>query len=159
MKTFKYKFSNTQKALIILGIILSAVGFAINLTYCIVYGIDSAADPVYPILQYVLMFIVTIGLFVLLFSLLMNSAYIIDGKFFKTKFGIIVSKYDTQKIETVSLDRKSNKLSVVFDSGNFIVIVVKQEWYNDFIEAILAANPKIEYSINSLENDGTDKKA
>ncbi len=159
MKTFKYKFSKVQKILISLGLVLSVAGFAVNLTYCIMNGIETAADPVYPIMQYVLMFIVTVGLFVLLVSLLLNSAYVISDKQFKTKFGIIVSKYDVAKIETVVLDRKTDKLSVTFDNGEFIVIVVKQDWYNDFIEALLAANPKIEYTINSIENGDTDKKA
>ncbi|MDE7076587.1 MAG: hypothetical protein K2O62_04625, partial [Clostridia bacterium] len=69
----------------------------------------------------------------------------------------IVSKYDVEKIKEVVLDRKTNKLTVHFESGEFIVVVVKQEWYESFIDAVLEANPKIEYTVNSLENDGTNK--
>ncbi len=146
-----------MKALMILGMVLCALGFGLNLFYCIRNGASHAADPVYPVLQYVLMFVVTVVLFVLLFSILLFSAYSVDDKFFKTKFGLIVSKYDVTKIKEVVLDRKTNKLTVNFESGEFIVIVVKQEWYEDFINAVLEANPKIEYTVNSLENDGTNK--
>lgn len=158
MKTFKYKFTPLMKTLIILGLVMCAAGFAVNLAFCIKNGISSAPDPVYPILQYSIMFFVTVLLFALLLSTLLFSAYIVDGKTFKTRFGFITSKYDVEKMTTVTLDRKTNKLTVEFDNGQFIVIVVKQEWYNDFIEAVLAANPKIEYTIVSIENDGSDKK-
>ena len=143
----------------IFGLVLCVLGFGVNLYYCITNGVSHAADPVYPIMQYVLMFFVTVVLFALLLSILVNSAYVIDGKFFKTRFGFITSKYNVEKIENVTLDRKTNKLTVTFTSGEFIVIVVKQEWYDEFITALLMANPKIEYTINPLENNDTDKKA
>lgn len=142
----------------ILGMVLCVVGFGVNLYYCVTNGAKHAADPVYPIMQYVLMFFVTVVLFVLLLSILVRSSYVIDGKFFKTRFGFIVSKYDVEKIENITLDRKTEKLTVTFKSGEFMVIVVKQDWYEEFITALLLANPKIEYTINSLENSDLDKK-
>lgn len=158
MKKFKYKFTKLITALIYVGIALSVAGFGINLYYCIANGIKGAADPVYPILQYTLMFLVTITLTVLLLSVLVSSCYIIDGKYFKTKFGFIVSKYDVENIDTIVDNKKTGKLTVTFANGEFMVIVVKQEWYNDFIEALLAANRKIEYSIISLDKTDLDKE-
>lgn len=158
MKKFKYKFTKLITALIYVGIALSVAGFGINLYYCIANGIKGAADPVYPILQYTLMFLVTITLTVLLVSVLVSSCYIIDGKYFKTKFGFIVSKYDVENIDTIVDNKKTGKLTVTFANGEFMVIVVKQEWYNDFIEALLAANRKIEYSIISLDKTDLDKE-
>lgn len=157
MKKFRYKFSKLITGFIYAGIALSVAGFAVNLYYCIANGIGQAADPVYPILQYTLMFLVTVGLSVLLISILTSSFYIIDGKYFKTKFGLIVSKYDVNTIDTVVDNKKTGKLTVTFENGEFMVIVVKQEWYNDFIEALLEANRKIEYSIVSLDKDDVDK--
>ncbi len=158
MKSFNYKFTTVKKGLLIAGLALSVAGFGINLFFLITNGISSAADPVYPILQYTLMFLVTVALFTLIISMLISSKYIIDDKFFKIKFGLIVSKYELEKIDSVVLDRKTDKLNVTFDNGEYAVIVVKQDWYNDFIEALLAANPKIEYSIISLDNNDVDKK-
>lgn len=140
------------------GMALCVIGFAVNLYYCVTNGVKHAADPVYPIMQYVLMFFVTVVLFALLLSIMLRSAYVIDGKTFKTRFGFITSRYDVEKIDGITLDRKTNKLTVSFSSGEFIVIVVKQEWYDEFINALLEVNPKIEYTVNSLENNDTDKK-
>ncbi len=158
MKKFKYKFSKFITAMIYVGIALSVAGFGVNLYYCLANGISGAADPVYPILQYALMFFVTVVLFALLISVLTSSCYIIDGKYFKTKFGFITSKYDVNTIDCIVDDKKTGKLTVTFENGEFMVIVVKQEWYNDFIEALLAANRKIEYSIVSLDKDDLDKQ-
>lgn len=156
MKTFRYKFTRLTFWLIIAGMVLCAAGFALNLYQCIRYGIASAADPVYPIIQYTTMFIVTVALFAILLSVLIFSAYIVDDKYFRTRFGFIVSKYDVKKIECITLDRKTNKLAVTFDDDNYIVVVVKEEWYEDFVQALLKANPAIEYEIKSLENDKKD---
>jgi hypothetical protein len=156
MKKFKYKFTKLITALIYVGLALCVIGFAINLYLNISVGISSAANPVYPILQYVLMYFVTVVLFVLLLSILLSSYYAVDEKYFITSFGLIKSKYKISDVEIISLDRATNKLSVTFSDNSFIVIVVKESWYNDFIEAIIAANPKIEYNIISKENKKED---
>lgn len=143
--------------LIWLGLALCVAGFAVNLTLLLMDGVSTASQPIYPILQYSLMFLATVALFVILLSVLINSSYSVDEKYFKTRFGLIVSKYDVKTIDTITLDRKTDKLAVTFENGNYIVIVVKQVWYNDFVEALLAANPKIEYSIISLENTPDDE--
>ena len=90
-------------------------------------------------------------------SLLFSSYYSIDGQTFKTSFGIIKSKYDVKKIDSIVLDRETNKLSVFFNEHTFIVIAVKEEWYEEFINELLKANNKIEYTINSKENKPDDE--
>ncbi len=160
MKVFKYKFTKTITVFIYLGLALSVAAVAADTYLVIAEGIKSAANPVYPIIQYTLMYVVGILLFIILLSLLLSSYYAIDGTTFKTSFGIIKSKYDVNKIQSIILDRTTGKLSVYFDENTFIVIVVKEEWYEDFIDELLKANPKIEYSVKSKENkpDDTEKK-
>ena len=153
MKTYKYKFTKMMTAFIWTGIALSVVAFAVNTYFVIAEGIGSAANAVYPILRYTLMYFVSVAAFVILLSLILSSHYQITGTKFKTSFGIIKSTYDIEKIESVVLDRNTKKLSVFFDDKNFMVIVVKQEWYEDFIDELLKANNKIEYTINSKQND------
>lgn len=157
--TFKYRFSKLIKALIWAGMALSVTAFALNL-YFLIAGdeISSAPNRLYPILQYTLMFIVSVALFAILLSLLISSKYIIDDKYLRSNFGIIKSKFDIQKVTSVVLDRTTNKLSVFFDDDAYIVIVVKEEWYEDFVDALLKVNPKIEYSVKSKQNDIDDDK-
>ncbi|MGN0818037.1 MAG: hypothetical protein ACI4L9_03610 [Candidatus Coproplasma sp.] len=158
MKIFKYRFTKLIYALIGAGIALCAVGFGVNLYVCITQGISTAVNPAYPIIQYCVMFFISAALAVILISLLISSYYSVDKTYLKTSFGIIKSKYAIADIETVELNRKTNKLSVFFNNGNYIVIVVKEEWYTDFVQSILDANPKIEYSIVSKDSTDPDQK-
>jgi hypothetical protein len=146
-----------MKGLIYAGLAACVAGFCVDLYWTIAVGTSYAADPVYPIIQYVLYYFITITLFVILLSILINSYYQVDEKNFVTSFGLIKSKYPVDQIELCTLDRTTNKLTVTFLNSEYIVIVVKQDWYNEFIEALLAANRKIEYSIISKE-DEKDKK-
>lgn len=159
MKLFKYKFSRLVTALIYVSIALCFVGVGINIFLIVTGDVKSAANPVYPIIQYTLMFLIPLALLVILASLLISSHYSIDDKYFKTSFGIIKSKYEIAGIEAVILDRTTDKLSVYFKNNSFIVVVVKEEWYNEFIDALCKANRSISFSIKSKENDGgTDDK-
>ncbi len=162
MKVFKYKFSKLTKTLIYIGIALCFVGFGINIFTIVTGDVAEAANPVYPIIQYTLMFLVPAVLLVILISLIHSSYYAIDGTTLKTSFGIIKSKYDITTIYTVLLDRNTNKLTVFFENSSFVIIVVKEEWYDEFIDTLCKANKKIEFSIKSKEpedkNDKNDKK-
>ncbi len=157
---FRYKFSKPITALIYISIALCFVGVGINIFLIITGDVKSAANPVYPIIQYTLMFLIPAVLLIILVSLLISSYYSIEDKYFKTSFGIIKSKYEISDIETVILDRTTNKLSVYFKNNSFIVVVVKDEWYNEFIDALCKANRNISFSIKSKENSGDkdDKK-
>lgn len=158
MKTFKFKFTRLITTFIYVGIALAVIAFGVNLYFLITDGIKEAANIVYPIIQYTLMFFISVLLLVILVSLLVSSYYEVKDDYLKTSFGIIKSKYNISEIETILLDRETNKLTVHFKNQNFIVIVVKPEWYNEFITAILEKNPRIEYTIRSKENSPDDEK-
>lgn len=160
MKTFKYKFTKLTISLIVIGIVLCFAGLGINIYSVITSNISEAANPVFPIIRYTLMFAIPVVLLVLLISLIFSSYYSIDDKTLKTSFGIIKSKYDIKEITSIMLDRNNNKLSVYLKNNSFFVIVVKQEWYEEFIDTLCKANPQIEYTIRSKENDvdNDDKK-
>lgn len=156
MKVFKYRFTKLIKTFIIIGIVLCGVAFALNLYFCLTADIASDANPAYSIIQYSLMFLVVAVLTPLLISILTSSYYAIKDKTLITSFGFIKSKYDLEKVEVITLDRATNKLAVTFSDETFIVIVVKEEWYNDFVQGVLDANPKIEYRINSEKGEKKD---
>lgn len=155
MKIFKYKFTKLTISLIYIGIVLCLVGIGINIYSVSTSNIDEAAKIIYPIIQYALLFLIPAVLLVLLISLILSSHYSIDGKTLKTSFGLIKSKYDIQNIQTVMLDRTSNKLFVYLTNNVLLTIVVKEELYEEFIDTLCKINPQIEYSIRS--KDDTDK--
>ncbi len=158
MKVFKYKFTKVTTILIYAGIFLCALCVGLNIFSIVTSDLSSSANIVYPVIQYTLMFLITLALAVILVSLLVSSYYSIDEKWLKTSFGVIKSKYDLKDIKTLLLDRTTNKLSVYFNNESFIVIVVKEDWYDDFIDALCSANDKIEFTINSKENKKDDEE-
>lgn len=158
MKKYNFKFSKTTKIFIYLGLALAAAAFAVNTYFLATDGLGNAANVVYPILRYTLMYFVSVLLTVTLISLLLASYYTIDGTTLKTSFGIVKSKYDVAKIETVLLDRNTEKLTVYFDGGEYIVIAVNTDWYESFVDDLIKANPKISYTVKSKDVDENSPK-
>ncbi|MDE6676327.1 MAG: PH domain-containing protein, partial [Clostridia bacterium] len=76
------------------------------------------------------------------------------------QFGIIRSRYEIKDIYSVRLFRGSNKLTVYFDDykTKFMVIVVKDSWYSDFIEALTKRNEKISFDFITPEEERDQKK-
>ena len=158
MNKFKFKFTKLMTALIYVGIALCIVGLGLNVYLLIVNDISSSANIVYPIIQHSLMFLIPVVLLIILISLLCSSYYVIDGKTFKTSFGIIKSVYSVEDIDTLLLDRTTEKLAVYFKNKNFVIISVREEWQSEFIDALCKANSDIEFSIKSKEPDQKDEK-
>lgn len=160
MKKFKYKFSKPITALSYVACALCAVGFIFNILSLIYRDVSTAKNLAYPIIQYTLMFGVTVFLFIVLISMLINSYYAIKGDKLISCFGIIKSKFEISDITTLLLDRNTNKLTVYFKNNNFIVIKICDEWQSEFIDAMCEANKQIEFSINSKQNtpDDTENK-
>lgn len=157
MKVFKFKYSKLITAAIYAGMALAIAAFGVTLYNVIKGDFLQSNNLIYPILSYGIMFIISVLMFVILVSLLVSSYYSVDSKILKTSFGIIKSKFKIENIESIVLDRQTNKLTVHFADKTFILIVVKPEWYEDFISELLKNNPKIEYTINSKENSPDDQ--
>lgn len=157
MKIFKYKFSVAARVFIWLGLALAAVAFGITLYNVLAKNYNNSANIVYPIISYAAMFFASVLMATMLISLLVSSYYAVGDKKFKTSFGLIKSVFDTDNIVKILLDRGNGKLTVHFKDDSFIVIVVKPEWYEEFIAELLKCNPAIEYTINSKINTPDDK--
>ncbi|MCD8295170.1 MAG: hypothetical protein LUE27_08020 [Clostridia bacterium] len=167
MKKFKYKFNTVTYVLMGLCLALAVVALILNTYYLCKNGISSAANVVYPILQYALTYFVALAVLLLLISLLISSYYSVTNEYFTTCFGIIKSKYKVQDIDYIVLDKsnpkKKDRLAVYFNNETYIVVVVKPEWFDAFTDALMEANPSIRYDIESgepkpPEDSGPSKK-
>ena len=163
MKTFKYKFTTTTLVFIYLGLALSVAGIGLNTFNIFNERVWLYVNNTLPVIRYILVYFVAVALAVILISLLISSYYSIDEKKFKTSFGLIKSSYDVKSIKLIHLDRLTDKLSVFFGEDKYIVVVVKKEWHDEFIDTLLKFNPEIEFSIeskiNDIDNDNNNKKA
>lgn len=73
MKTFKYRFTRLTTAFIYIGIALCVIGLGVNTYSVIVSDIAAEPYPVYPIIRFVLLYLIPAILLVILISLLISS--------------------------------------------------------------------------------------
>ncbi|HIU61914.1 MAG TPA: hypothetical protein IAB69_04630 [Candidatus Coproplasma excrementigallinarum] len=158
METFKYRFSALMYVLIAIIGAVGVVVLAITLYQVIAFGMELSAVQALTITRYVLGFVVSAILITLAITFLANSGYSVKGKKLITRLGILVSSYDVYKIDTILSDRTTGKLFVIFENDDSINIVIAQNQYEDFVQAVLNANPRIEYSIKSKTSSGEDDK-
>ena len=162
VKIYKFRFSPLMITVFTIGIALCAACIAMTSWQFVEYvgGIRGDITSVWEWLKYILLYFVSILLAILLIAMLIRSRYIVTQKQLITKFGIITSKYEIKKIRSITLLGGSKKLNVYFDDfkNRFITIVVKEEWYDDFIQTLTALNERIEFDFISAEDEQNSKK-
>lgn len=163
LKTYKFRFSPMMIVVFSVGIALCAACFALTSWQFIEFisGLRGDITSAWEWIKYLLLYFVSILLAVLLTAMLIRSRYMITEKHLVTQFGVIFSKYEIKKIRSVCLIGGTKKLNVYFDDfkNRFITIVVKEEWYDDFIETLTSINERIEFDFTSPEKkDDTKKK-
>lgn len=154
MKTYEYQFTRLIKTLIyiLIALCVISVGFSVFRFVSFLLS-DSAGLTANVVIQCAVSVLVGgIGAVVAL-SMLKKSCYELTEKQLITRFGIIVSRYDISDIVAVHLFTKTNKLAVYFKNERYMVIVVKEEWYRDFIEELIKRNRSIAYQ-ESEEDEG-----
>ena len=90
------------------------------------------------VLQYAVVLLVAVLALVIFISVLAHSVYKITDKQIVLRFGIIKSVYTIADIVKIHRFTKTNKLVLYFKDQRFTVVVVKPEWYGDFVQDILA---------------------
>lgn len=162
VKTYKFRFSPMMIAVFCIGIVLCAACFALTSWQFVEFVIGARGDisSVWEWIKYILLYFVSVFLSLLLIAMLIRSRYIITERRLITQFGIIFSKYEIKKIRSVCLVSGTKKLNVYFDDfkSRFITIVVKEEWYDDFIKTLTSINEKIEFDFTDPENNERKKK-
>ena len=155
-ETFRYKLNPTMLLLCVLVLLLCVAGISITVYRMVLHGgILTPND----FLKYPFLIAVCVFCIVIIISLLIKSQYLVTDAELITQFGFIKTKYPVKAITEIDHDRDTNKLTVKFGE-QFCVLSCISEWTDDFVHAILKANPNIEYSYTLTENkpqNGEDK--
>ena len=108
----------------------------------------------------ILLYLVSILLATLLTAMLIKSQYIVNDRYLVMQFGIIRQKYEIKKVCSVHHFRGAHKLAVYFDEfkSKYIMIVVNERWFDDFISALIARSSRIEVTVSSPEEEREFKK-
>ncbi len=159
VKRYPFKFSTIMIVLFIAGLLLSVAGFGITLWRFLDFLKDDISS-VYAWIQYILLFFVSLFLSALIIAMLIRSQYVITGTHLILQFGFIKQKHAIETIFSVHLFKGLNKLAVYFDDfkTNYIVIVVKDVWYDDFIKTIMERKPGIAFTFSTPEEESEIKK-
>ena len=159
VKRYPFKFSTLILVLCVLGLLCSAAGIALT-TWQFAGFLQGDLSSVYSWMKYLLLYLTSILLAVMLTAMLLRSQYVITEKQLVMQFGLIKSKYEIGQIYSVHLFRGAHKLAVYFDDfkTKYIVIVVKETWYDDFIRTLISRNERIGFSFSTAEEEENFKK-
>jgi len=149
MKDYKFKFTKIMITLMIIALLLSIFGFAVNIYKMINFSDALAFDYI----TVILMLFVTVLLAFIIISVMLSSKYILSKEKLVIKFGIIKSEILLKNIAQIVLFKKTNKLVIYFDKEKYSVIVVKKDWYDDFISTLIKYNPEISYDSKSDDEE------
>ena len=146
-KYFKYKFTKLMIGLAIASIVLCLGGIAISIYRITTYGLRELTDYLTsPLLIGICLLCIAIVI-----ALLIRSRYIVTQEHYITQFGFLKSKFPIKDITAVVLDTSKNKLTIKMGE-QYSILSLSPEWTHDFVQALRNANPQIDYSFTTAEN-------
>ena len=157
---YKFKFSPLLIGLCAVGLVLCATCLALTTWQLVDFVSSGDMGSIYDWIKYALLYLVSILLAVIIIAMLIRSQYVVTDRELIMQFGVIKQKYELKKIYSVHLFRGSGKLAVYFDDlkTNYMVIVVKEDWYTDFVRELTDRNPHIAFSFSTAEEEEEVKK-
>jgi len=150
---FKIQFSKIIYFLAVAVFALCGTSIGISIYRIISFGITSFTD----VLKYPFLIFVSVFCLVIIIALLIKSQYIIDKKYLTVQYGLIKSKFELKSITSMVLDMTTSKLTVNMGE-EFTVLTTSKDWNEDFVRAILAENPSVDYSFIFSDEKNNKKK-
>ena len=152
-KTFRFQLNKRTIFFAILGMLLCVAGIATSIWRLSTEKIEGLTDA----LQSPLLIAVCIFGLVVLISMLVRSQYLVDGKDITVQFGIIKSKTPIESVTAIEMDTDTNKISL-YTGESYTVISVNKAWNDEFVKAIQAVKPSIDYSIVLVKHKPKDEE-
>lgn len=151
-KKFNYKFTPTTIILCICGLLLSTGCVALNINrLLILLKSDVASTSNY--LSCGLAVLIGLLGFVVITSFVFASSYKVTDSHFIVSWGIVKNKIEISKITRITFFRVSGKLVVIYDNDSIVNVCIKQEEFDELVDAIKSVNKNVFYSYDS-ENKG-----
>ncbi len=145
-KYFKYQFTKTLISLAIAVIALCLAGIGVSVYRIVLFGIREFTDA----LQSPFLIAVCAFCIVLMISILAKSQYVIDENHYTVQFGFIKSKFAIKDITALVFDSDAKKLSI-YIGEEFSVLSLAPAWQDEFIAALRAVKPEIDFSFTLAE--------
>ncbi len=146
-KYFPYQFTKTMLVLAIAVIALCIAGIGVSVYRIVRFGIRDFTDA----LQSPLLIVICVFCIAVVVCMLIKSQYIVDDTYYTTQFGFIKSKFLIKDVTRLELDTDTKKLTV-FVGEEFSVLSLSEKWQDEFISAIRAVKPEIDFTFTLAEN-------
>ena len=147
MDKYRFGYSPLLKILISIVIAIAAAGLVLNILTVINHA---KAHTLLAVLYGVLTLLTAILLAEAVAIAFYGLYKIKDGCLYAC-FGFIYTKTDVKYIVAVHVFKKTEKLVVYYKDEKFSVIIIPPASYDDFIAALLKANPEIKYVSDGAE--------
>lgn len=159
-KHYPFQFTNQMIFIFAVALLLCAACFGVSTWRFVGFLQSGDLTSFYSWLQYIILYLVSILLAVLITAMLIRSRYTVTEKQIILQFGLIKSKYEIKSIYSVHLFQGSNKLALYFDDYHtkYTVVVVNRSWYDDFVKTLLERKPSIEFTYSTAEEEAAEKK-
>ena len=159
-KRYKFRFSALIVAVFIIGLVLCATGFSLTTWQFVDFVRGGDLGSALEWIKYALLYIVSIAIAVIIAAMLIRSEYILTEKKLTLSLGVIRTSSPLDKIYSVHLFKGANKLAVYFDGEKtrYMVIVIKDSLYDDFVRELLLRNERIGFSFSTAEEENEFKK-
>lgn len=153
MQKFKYKFTPLALVFIVLGMLSGLACVVLNIIRFIkLFEANTATSSDY--MSVSIAAVIGIVAIVLLAAVIFNSYYSVQNKNFVAKWGFFANKIPLKDITGITHFKLTDKLVIYYSVDNFFVINAKRTDYENVIDALKNANPKIVYIENSENDNG-----
>ena len=159
-KRYRYRFSPVIFGALLLGLALCIAGFALTTWFFANFLSGGNLSNVYEWLQYTLLYVASVGIGLFIVAVLLRSEYVLTDSALIVRLGFLRSRTPLEDIVSIHLFRGANKLVVYFDGirNNYLVIVIKESLYNDFVHELTTRNEKIGFSFSTPEEEEEIRK-
>ena len=151
MKKYKFSYSLPVLLLIYAGIAIAIASIVLN----VLRIINNSAPSTYNYVSLIVVGLVCIGYMALAVSMLVNSYYAIDGRFFILRWGILKNQLDIKSMTRVLLDGEKHQLTIFYNEDNYFVVKSATIPFPDLVAGLREVNKQIvfDFTTNDKKTD------
>ena len=144
----KYKFSYSWPVLVLLfaGMVIAILS-AVLYTLSFVRSFEDVST--YNYVTLAVIYVVSLGYLVLAVSMLVNSYYSVDDKFFTLRWGILKNQLEIKAMTRVILDVEKHTLTVFYNEENYFVVKSATIPFPELVQSLREVNKKIVFDFAS----------
>ncbi len=139
MKKFTFKYTKMLWTLTIALLMIALAGVAFNVFNLVKLSEFGEKN----IVTYSILLAVNVALLVFCLSLLFFRSYEISDEFLTTRFGILKFKAKIKDVVEIIIYENQHKLVTYFADAKYSVIIIDENDYDAFCDAIKEKNPSV----------------